>query len=382
MKKSRYYNNHKAAVTLMLDDFSLTATTINGQIQPSNDWGAGLNGEHSLYRYLTANLLAKYPEIKGSIFYPLHQHGVQNPNAGYQVIFSRDYSQLATFIQQVSPHFEFAFHGLAHERYINSQSPVIKGNCQHEFEYLTLQDAEAIKKDIIEMEQVLGTRFFGGKYPGYIARKCAPQIIAALGFKWWMSSANMMNRRHKGNRHSYFGNSNNIVDLPTNISGDCFNPNIDLGRANLLRFFKNKLDTFNLERYIHFLYEQQLIISIQEHYMGLRTDGKRQRPNIYDDISSLDKFFGLLRGLDLWFATCTEIAHYVESYDNTELVRLEDGTYRMTYKGTWDTMFLTVCTPAKTLKNISTGQLLNGIYRNGVWVFNHVPEGIYQELEG
>jgi len=380
MEKSRYYNNHRSAVTLMLDDFSLTATTINGDIEPCNDWGIGLNGQHSLYRYLTANLLKKFPEIKGSIFYPLHQHCLQTRDNGYQVIFSCDYSNLADFIQQVSPHFEFAFHGLAHGRYKNLDNPFIKGNFQHEFEYLTLQEAEAIKKDIKEMEQVLDTRFFGGKYPGYIASNCAPQIIEALDFKWWMSSAHMMNHKHKDNRHSYFGKSNSIVDLPTNISGDCFNPNMNLGGANLLRFFKNKLDTFNLERYIHFLYEKQLVISIQEHYMGLRTDGKRQRPNIYDDISSLNKFFGLLRGLDLWFANCTEIAHYVESYDNTELVKLGDGTYSITYKGTWDTMFLTVYTPARTLRNTSTGQLLNGIYRNGVWVFNNVKEGIYQEL--
>lgn len=382
MEKSLYFNNHKTAVTLMLDDFSLTATTINGAIQPFNDWGAGLDGEHSLYRYLTTNLLAKYPEIKGSIFYPLHQHGVQNQNAGYQVIFSQDYNQLANFIQQVSPHFEFAFHGLAHGRYINPQNPAIKDNCQYEFEYLTLQDIQAIKNDIKETEQVLGTKFFGGKYPGYISSQCAPKIVEALGFKWWMSSAHMMNQKHKDNRHGYFGENNSIVDLPTNISGDCFNPNVDLGGAHLLRFFKNKVDTFNLERYIHFLYEKQFIISIQEHYMGLRTDGKRQRPNVYDDISSLDKFFGLLRGLDLWFATCTQIAHYIESYDNTQLVQQKDGMYRITYQGTWDTMFLTVCAPTNTLRNISTGQLLKGIYRNGVWVFNHVPEGIYQELEG
>jgi len=380
MEKCQYFNNHKSAVTLMLDDFSLTATTINGQIEPSNDWGAGLGGEHSLYRYLTANLLAKYPEIKGSIFYPLHQHGVQSKSAGYHVVFSHDYNKLADFIQQVSPRFEFAFHGLAHERYINPQNQDIKGNCQHEFEYLALQDAETIKQDITAMEHVLGTRFVGGKYPGYIASSDGPQIIEVLGFKWWMSSAHMMNQKHKDNRHGYLGNSKSIVNLPTNISGDCFKPNVDLDGANLLRLLKNKLDTFNLERHIHLLYEKQLIISIQEHYMGLRTDGKRQRPNVFDDISSLDKLFGLLRGLDLWFATCTQIAHYVESYDNTQLVQLGDGNYSITYQGTWETMFLTVCTSSKSLRNISTGQLLKGIYRNGVWVFNNVAEGIYQEL--
>jgi len=380
MEKSRYFNNHRATVTLMLDDFSLTATTINGEIQPTNDWGAGFDGQHSLYRYLTANLLAKYPEIKGSIFYPLHQHALQSQNAGYQVNFPRDYRKLADFIQQVSPHFEFAFHGLVHGRYINSQSPVITGNWQHEFQYLTLQATEMLKREIVAMETILGIQFFGGKYPGYIASKYAAQIIEALGFKWWLSSAHMMNQQHKDNRHGYFGNSNSIVDLPTNISGDCFRPNVDLDGAKLWRFLNNKLDTFKLERFIHFLYEQQLIISIQEHYMGLRTDGKRQRPNVYDDISSLDKLFGLLRGLDLWFATCTQIAHYIESYDHTQLVQLGDGTYSITYQGTWDTMFLTVYTSTKTLRNVSTGQLLQGIFRNGVWVFNHVPEGIYQEL--
>jgi hypothetical protein len=88
----------------------------------------------------------------------------------------------------------------------------------------------------------------------------------------------------------------------------------------------------------------------------------------------------MLRGADVWYATCTDIARYLESYDKTDLTGHDDGNYRLTYTGGWDRMLLTVCAPVRHLKNISTGQLLHGVFRNGVWVFNNVMEGVYQQL--
>jgi len=48
------------------------------------------------------------------------------------------------------------------------------------------------------------------------------------------------------------------------------------------------------EKYIQYLYKTGLPITIQEHYQNQGTDGKRQTPNLYDDIKYLDDLFGYL----------------------------------------------------------------------------------------
>lgn len=381
MEKCRYFNNHQTAATLMLDDFALTATTVDGVVRPYNDWGVGLAGRYSLYRYLIRNLLEKFPEIKGSFFYLLQQHGLQNPNAGYRIVVSEDYSGLRKFIRKVSPNFEFAFHGLTHGRYIDIKNPTIGTNWQQEFEYLSLDEIDGLRKKIENAEEMLEIRFWGGKCPGYRASPDSPRIIETLGFKWWVVSDEMMNRRHKDNIHNYIGPAKGVLALPTNISGDFWGSSPLAGRGNLLCQIKRKWAAWSAERYIQYLYENRLVISIQEHYMGIRTDGKRQRPNVYDDINSLQRLYSILRGADVWFATCTEIARYLESYDRSELTKLAYGTYRLRYFGDRNGPPLSACAPTRHLKNVGTGQLIHGVFRSGVWVFNNLAEGVYQELE-
>ena len=120
------------------------------------------------------------------------------------------------------------------------------------------------------------------------------------------------------------------------------------------------------------------MIAVAEHFMGARPDGRRQTPNVFDDIDSLGKIFSFLRGSDVWYATCGEIAHYRESYDFTELTMGEDGTFEMVYSGSWDQACLTLTADAREIQNTRTGEIIRGVYRRGEWVFNSFSPGSYR----
>ena len=217
---------------------------------------------------------------------------------------------------------------------------------------------------------------------GIKKNKYADKIIEELGFKWWASSSEMIGRRHPKNSHSYFGVNQKILDLPTNIAGSIFNRTLKdkTGGNALLRILKALFGQYKREQYLQYLYENGLIISIQEHFQNQRTDGKRQTPNIFDDLISLDRIFGILRGSDVWYATCSEIAHYLESYDNTEIIQRDDRTFEVKYNGRWGKPFLSMKSNYREIKNVKTDAILKGVYKKGEWVYNDFGGGEYQLL--
>lgn len=384
MKKCKYYNNSKTTVSLMIDDFSLTATTINGEVKPDNDWGYSLNKENSLYLYMEKNLLNKYPEIKGTIFFPIHKHAAQNIYAGYQVLFGEYNDEFKDFVNYISKHFDFSFHGTTHGKFINEKNPSFK-NWKNEFEYLTLDDIAYLKMEISKIEDYLGFKFSGGKYPGYKKNKYSEAILEALGMKWWCSECYMINKKLPENRHTYFGKQNRILDLPTNLSGNIYNENF-VSLNSSIKFWQKvkkiigyKTDLTPSE-YISYLYENQIPITIQEHFQNKRTDGIRQTPNIFDDLNSLDRIYGTLRGADVWHATCSEIAYYLESYDTSEIIKKEDSIYEIKYNGSWGIPFLSVYTKNREILHLDTGNTLKGVYKNGYWIFNKIPTGSFKLL--
>ncbi|WP_455577478.1 hypothetical protein [Anaerosinus sp.] len=382
MEKCKYYKNHRTAATLMIDDLSFTAIFEKNMLFPYNDWGYGLKEEDSLYSYFERSLLCKYPEIKGTFFIPLHRHEFQNINSGYDVRFNENEGNIKKFIQNISKNFEVAFHGIKHGRYLDISQCHSKDNWQQEFSYLTRKDIEMIKAEIKLFEEKYDIRLFGGKYPGYAKNDESKDIVEKLGFKWWASDSNMINEIVRGkNNYNYFGDECDILDMPSNLSGDSFKFYLTKNNNFLLGSIKKVIKNIKLEKYIQYLYQNNFVISIQEHFMNLRTDGRRQTPNVFDDIVSLDKIYAILRGADIWHATCSEIAHYLDSFDHTTITKMENGNWRIEYDGIWDEMFLSVKSSSRYLKNIHTGEILHGVYKQGDWLFNDIKEGVYKEIK-
>jgi hypothetical protein len=377
MQKCNYYNDAQAACTLMIDDLVEVAITTNGVVTPQNDWGYGLSSTNSLWNYFENNFLQKYPEAKGTIFYST-EHSSQNINAGYIIKKRKIDESFKSFIQYVKSSFDLAFHGTTHGKYLDPYNPEKVENFLQEFEYVTRNDISFINEKIERMELLLDIHFNGGKYCGYKKNQHADKVIEELGFKWWASSSDMINKKHLHNKHFYWGENQKVLEFPTKVSGNLFNRQLrgTKGRFPLLRNLKTFIGQFAKENYLQYLYENRLIISIQEHFQNQRTDGKRQTPNVYDDIYSLDRIYSLLRGTDTWHATCSEIAHYLESYDNTMIESMDSGEYRISYSGRWGKPFLTIKSSQRVLENTKTKENHYGYYKNGMWMFNDLEDGI------
>ena len=380
MKKCKYFNNAQTACTLMIDDLAQVAITNNGVFFPGNDWGYGLDQENSLWRYFERNLLEKFPEIKGSFFFATQTFDKQNENAGYHVLKKEMDTNFRDFIKKYEEKFELAFHGTNHGQYIDKKNPELRNNYKQEFEIVSLDDIQPLKKEVLWYEQFLNLHFYGGKYCGYKKNEHSDKVIEKLGFKWWASSAEMIGRKHVKNRHSYFGSESKVLDFPTNVPGSLFNQTLHANptKRKWLKLITGTFKNHKNEQYLQYLYENGLIISIQEHFQNQRTDGKRQSQNVYDDIVSLDKIYGILRGADIWYATCSEIAHYLESYDYTDIIKKDESTFEIIYRGSWGKPFLSVTSKNREIRNLTDKETYKGVYKNGLWIYNNVTPGLYK----
>lgn len=380
MEICRYYHDAQAPVILSIDDLSFTAILISGKLLPAYDWGYGLNGDGSLWKYLEDTLFKFYPEIKGTIFLPLAlQHGGQNLNAGYDVVF-RNAKEIGSFLNVVRKRFEIAFHGIEHSRYIDYNNPSMKNNLEQEFQYLKMEDIPYIKAQINQYEKEYGLKFTGGKYPGYCASGYSENIVEQLGFSWWMRTANMSNRKSAGNNYKYFGAGNAIIDIPTNLSSSCFNRfKNNYHDLKVLSMIKNVLLRVRMENYIEYLYTNGFPITIQTHFMGFRTDGKRQTPNIYDDINSLCHIYAILRGLKVWHTTCGELASYIANCNHAKLEKA--GTaYTLKFDDNVADRSVTVRSSYRALLRKEDDSYIYGCYDRGNWLFDNLGAGTYEEI--
>lgn len=373
----KYYNDHQTACSIMIDDLVPAAITNNGFANAGNDWGFLLDEPGSLYHYFDKYLLQKFPEIKGTFFLPLSSQNYIPLDKGYVVIKKDvDSIQFLSFLHRISSRFEMAFHGDKHE-FLNE-----KGESVHEFAHITPDQVNVVTNTVKGFILKTGIQFTGGKFPGYNYNQAALKIISELGVKWWALNVKMINKIHVNNKLIY-DDKLNIVLVPTNVTGDIFK-NFYLTSQNKLKrlmkyLLKLKKQSDPLS-FLKYLYKNQFPIIIQEHFQNQKTNGMRQTPNIYDDIWSLDLIFTFLKGKDVWYATCGEIAHYYDSYVNSSISAISGSRFTVKYHGIWENMFLSIQLDKATLVHQETGQKLHGICKNNKWIFNNIPQGSFEVI--
>lgn len=373
LEKCKWFNNYQAPCCLMIDDLAPVAISRDGRIGANNDWGYLMDKPGSLYKYLDQWLFQKYPEIRGTIFLPLESHNYVSPDMGYKIIKRDIDDSYINFLDNLQDRFEFAFHGIKH-----CGDEELKGKFIHEY---TNADIEYIEYSVSKVESFKarnGISFLGGKFPGYSYNELSLSLIKKIGFKWWALDAYMINRRNCDNNIKY-SQDKSYICIPTNASGDLFRKSPSL---SILRNVKRKLkNTFYLkpEKYIQYLYKTGLPITIQEHYQNQGTDGKRQTPNLYDDIKYLDDLFGYLRRLDIWFANCSDIAHYFDSYSNTR-IKVKENKIIIEYKGLWDKPYISIRCDKPAIINLADNQQISGCKKGNYWIFNELHAGEYHLL--
>ncbi len=365
----KYKNDSQTAVTLMIDDLAPVAVTPNGELKPQYDHGFGKKNPNGLFHYFEKHFLELFPEAKGTFFVLTEKHFMHNKATGYTLLDHGFDDEYFEFLNSLQSRFDFAFHGTTHGKMVN-------GKIEQEFTYRSLADVFELKKSMQNFEEKSGIDLTGGKFPGYMSNSKSDDIIEQLGLKWWCFHNRMKNKKSPDNAPSFYGKENKVMRFPTNFSGDNFKQFLRKDKMGLKSWYGFYRKT-KLQAHLQYLYENEHIISIQEHFTTLRTDGQYQRPNVFDDLESLKMIYGILRGADIWHAGCDAIAKYVENREEQK-IEFDGKTLKLSYAGRYQNSSVSVKSKTvKTLKN-EKGETLNAFYKNGHWVFSELTPGEYQ----
>ena len=380
IEKCKYYSGSQTACALMIDDLVPVAVSSKGDVAAYNDWGYLMDTPNSLYSYFKEQIIKKYPEIKGTVFLPLSSQNHIPTDKGYKIFKNQvDNQEFLAFIQKISGHFETAFHGDKHG-YIKDN--ILAAECSS----LNKPEIESIVSSVNEFSIISGITFLGGKFPAYLYNSTALDLIDKLGAKWWALDVSMINMVSKKNALT-FDDHLNIVLMPTNVCGDIFKKYFIRTPNGIKPFLKNIINYFlgrNFEfgdpiKFLNYLYKNQFPIIIQEHFQSIRTDGRRQTPSVYDDIFSLDLIYSFLRGKDVWHASCSDIAHYYESYIHSTLNIVDETNFAVSYSGIYREPLLSIKLSSPKIFHNETMKEIQGVFKNNkYWIFDNILTGNYK----
>lgn len=343
----KWFNNADSPVLLMIDDFANVWIDMNdnGQIDLGEDWGYGKDSVNSSFRYLTEVVLKDFPQVKVTFFTPVGVRVGMVENPAIKSVSKYIHCDEATkrFFRMIheNPKYEIAYHGTTHGKVGKTNLDFIQ-----EWDQFVSLD-EAIKeietgKDIYK--EVFGHYPKGGKYCGYHPGEYGDRSIDKTGFLWWCRFWNRGLIDNKagsigGNDHDLltnfdiktFGN-NQVVDIPSTVSGSLFNGtlNIERLRFSVKGYVKQILKPILLKKKydeVNYLLDNRLVISLQEHIAPSRDDGRRQSPNIYDDLDSLRIIFNFLKDKNVWYCTGTELAQYFILRESLKFVTPKEGFF-------------------------------------------------------
>lgn len=332
----KWYRDAVAPVVFMVDDFCNVWVDTNGSgsIEPGEDWGYARRGEGSSLVFLEEEILKDFPEVKVTFFLPvgIRSGVIANPTISSVSKMINCDSETKAFFRSVGddPRYEVAYHGTTH----GTPGPEAKGFIQEWDCFESLDQALAtirVGKEIFK--EVFGAYPRGGKYCGYVSNRFSDESIDKSGFAWWCRYSNVGLYEYEkctigGQDYNpltnfdvkYFGSSD-VVDVPTTLIGglltSIFHPG-DNWKGIVKRILRPLLLKMKLRK-LDFLLENKLVICIQEHIAPSRVDGRKQMPNIFDDVESLRLILQYLKKGRVWYCTCSELARYVLVRDTVNI---------------------------------------------------------------
>jgi hypothetical protein len=323
----------------MVDDLTDGWIDAEGTGRPlgGNDWGAGCDAPGSAFAWLRDELMARFPELKVSFFVPVDRAvDVDPPHfpSRFEAIDRRP--AFREFLQRLDadPRCELAYHGKEHGR----------GGARHadyvpEFAgYRSVDEAvEGLERGKAIWRAVLGRDPEGGKFPAYEPGAVGDAAVERAGFLWWCRrwDRGAAAGETPGSFPPRFFGERGVVDLPSTLHGGL------LTRPPLRSFRPRRLAGAGLQiwrsrsllqRQLAALLEGGDVVSVQEHITWSRPDRDRQTPNVFDDVPTLSRIYGALRGRPVWHATCGEIARYFEARERSTL-RPAPGGFELRYGG-------------------------------------------------
>lgn len=344
-KICKWHNDAIAPVIFMIDDFCnvWVDTNGNGVIDPGEDWGYAGRGPGSSLLFLEEKLLKDFPDVKVTFFVPVGIRAgvIKDPSIPFVSNMINCDPGTKAFFRSVgdNPRYEVAYHGTTHGKPGWKTEDFIQ-------EWETFDSLEQAKETIHAgkeiFKEVFGVYPPGGKYCGYVSNSFSDDSIVQSGFSWWCRYGNVYLSEYGncaiGGKDfnpltnfdiKYFG-STSVVDIPTTLEGSLFNRILHPGAYNLRgvakRVLKPLLMKMKLKK-LDFLLENNLLVCIQEHIAPSRVDGRRQMPNIYDDLDSLRIIMQYLKQQRVWYCTCSELAQYAAARDATTVEFLSGNSF-------------------------------------------------------
>lgn len=323
--KAKWKNNADAPVLFFIDDPTNRWVDLNndGTIKAEEDYGYTGFDDNGVYKFLEKEILSVNSKVKTTLFTVVDSMSpviidTNKINNSYPINYNNKSKNFFKSLHN-DERFEIAYHGTTH----GVPGKAAKDFIQEWQSYQSLDEAlETIQKGKEIFKDTVGDYPTGGKYCGYISNGFSDDSIDKSGFKWWCRYYNRgavdgLHGNEYGNDEKpltafnvkFFG-ENNVVDIPTTISGSLLNSVFRPGKGIkgiLKKILKPLIIRWKL-REIDYLIKNNLIISIQEHISPSREDGKRQTPNIFDDRESLKAIFKYLKKKNIWYCTGSELA--------------------------------------------------------------------------
>lgn len=346
----KWYNDARSPVIFMIDDLAnvWVDTNGNGRVDLGEDWGYAKDGINSSFRFLNELILKNYPHVKVTFFTPVGVRVgmVDNPQIRSVSKMINCDEESKTFFRAIhkNPRFEIAYHGTTHGKTGKNNQDFMQ-----EWEsFSSLEQAiSTINYGKEIYTEVFGEYPKGGKYCGYSSNSFSDNSIDKTGFSWWCRFCNLdtkdVAKRGYFNKFIYgedssnitnfdvkkFGD-NNVIDIPSTVNGEMFNWifNIDIKTIKgIVKRILRRYLIIKTTKNIEYLVKNNLVISIQEHISPMRDDGKRQKPNIFDDGDSLKRIFDFLKHNNVWYCTGSELSEYVYLKDAIKLIRGNESRF-------------------------------------------------------
>ena len=323
--KAFWYKNTQSPIIFMVDDLANIYFHSGGKYN-KGDWGGLLNSSNSLYSYLKANFIENFPDLKFTFFLVAGEREVQSTGK-YDFVSDSAASKFGKFLDElVDDGHEIAYHGNKHG-VLDSAGRFI----QEWSSFSSVEDAcSSIKHGLSLISVSSKAKISGGKYCGYEAGKFGHQSIVDSNFSWWFDEWDSdIDRRPYGEL------KDNVFYIPSNI--DCSVYPIGLiqylGRKKFYRSIIRQIKDGFIENKIKSLLKNKGIISLQEHSSPLRTDGKTQYPNVFDDFYSIKYLLSLLSKHDVWWATANQVAEYSRNREYTKIEMQSEESFSFTNTG-------------------------------------------------
>ncbi len=316
VKKAKWRHDSDSPVIFMIDDLTNAWVQEKGKELdgPDFDWGGKHNNANGVMSFLHGNLYGRFPRIRAVYFTVIGAMHSFNTESAFQSARAIDANPASIeFFRSIkeSAHGEIAYHGLHH----GVPSERSEDYVQEWASFSSVEEGlEVIKTGQEIYKRVFGKMPKGGKYGGYKNNRHSEKTLEESGFMWWCrdwtprdTAGNVPDAYYEVN---FFGNDRKMVSIPSTVHGG--------------KWTRKQIDR---------LLAHKQVISVQEHISPRRPDGRVQTPNVYDDISELQKLFAYLERHNVWYATGSEVAEYFIGYKQSLVYDEQKDGFCIEYNG-------------------------------------------------